>query len=85
MTNTGNRRPPNAGKGRPKGSVNKTTASTKAALTDAFEKLGGVASLVAWGRKNRSEFYKLWGKLVPQEVTGSDGGPVTVKVVYSHE
>lgn len=65
-----------AGPGRPKGSVNKTTASVKAALTEAFEKRGGVPALIAWSKEDPKEFYKLWGKMLPQEVSGPDGEPI---------
>lgn len=58
--------------GRRPGSVNKTTASTKAALIEAFEKLGGVPSLVAWGKREPGEFYKLWSKLIPIDIA-TDG------------
>lgn len=77
--NTGNR-----GKGRPKGSLNKTTASIKQALTEAFEMTGGVKSLVKWANQNETEFYRLWSKLVPQDVTvaGQDGGPIMVTVRF---
>lgn len=64
------------GPGRPKGSLNKTTASAKAALIAAFDKLGGVPSLVEWGKNNPSDFYRLWGKMVPTEVSGPDGGAI---------
>ena len=72
----------NAGKGRPKGSVNKTTASVKQALVEAFQNRGGVPALVRWANANETEFYKLWGRLVPHEVTGAGGGPLGIKVVF---
>lgn len=71
----------NAGKGRPKGAVNKTTASVKAALTEAFDKRGGVKALLAWAKDEPSEFYKLWGKLAPTEVTATVEGGLTIRVV----
>lgn len=40
-----NRRPPNAGKGRAKGSKNKTTVAVKQALMLAFDGIGGVPAL----------------------------------------
>lgn len=83
--NTGRRKPPNAGKGRPKGAKNKTTASIKAALTAAFDKLGGVPALVTWAQENQGDFYKLWGKLVPQEHSGPDGGVIPITVVIRDE
>lgn len=58
----------NRGKGRKKGVPNKTTASVKAALIEAFDKLGGVKALVAWARTEKTEFYKLYAKLLPTEV-----------------
>lgn len=66
--------------GRRRGSLNKTTLSVKAALIEAFEEMGGVAALVRWGKKNPSQFYALWGRLLPQEVkselSGPEGGPI---------
>lgn len=72
------RTPPNAGKGRQKGSLNKTTKIIKTAFQDAFDVLGGSQALAEWGEENRTEFYKLAARLIPvqQEVSGPDGGPV---------
>lgn len=66
----------NRGKGRPKGALNKTTASVKAALQNVYAKRGGDAALLAWADENQTEFYKLWGRMLPTEVSGPDGGPV---------
>lgn len=65
-----------AGPGRPKGSQNKVTRSVKEAITEAFDKLGGVPSLVTWGKDNPNEFYGLWGRLAPREIHAD----VTVKL-----
>ena len=54
--------------GRPKGGLNKTTKSVKEAITEAFEKRGGVTKLIAWADDNETEFYKLWGRLIPTDV-----------------
>jgi hypothetical protein len=69
----------NAGKGRPKGSKNKTTVAIKTAILTAFEQRGGVSSLVKWAAENETEFYKLWGRLAPTEVEQS--GEVVVRVL----
>lgn len=74
----------NAGKGRPKGALNKTTASTKAALEEAFGRLGGVPALVRWAQEEPGEFYKLWSKLVPADVKVEGSGPqgaILIRVV----
>lgn len=56
------------GRGRPPGSQNKTTVSVKAAFEQAFDEMGGAASLVQWGREQPTEFYKLYAKLLPVQV-----------------
>ena len=67
--------------GRTKGAVNKSTASVKAALTDAFEKMGGVKSLLAWGQSEPTEFYKLWAKMLPADIEGRFSFDGTIKLV----
>lgn len=69
------------GAGRPKGAVNKTTADVRTALEEAFEKRGGVPALVQWAEASPDEFYKLWGKLLPKDVTLSGSGePIRIIV-----
>lgn len=36
-------------------------------LAEAFEMMGGVPGLVRWGRKNPTEFYRIWARLIPKE------------------
>jgi hypothetical protein len=79
----GQPRPKNAG--RKKGSTNKVTASVRAALIEAFDKRGGVGALVTWAKANETEFYKLWGRLVPVEVSGEAGGAVSLTLRVVHE
>lgn len=72
--------------GRQKGTPNKSTAAVKTALSEAFDMLGGVESLVEWGRDEPAEFYKLWVKMLPQEVkaehTGADGVPLGISIEF---
>lgn len=77
---TAKRMPPNAGKGRPKGALNKSTKAVKDALVQAFDELGGVDSLKLWASENKTAFYQLWGKMLPLQVTGEDGGPIVTRV-----
>jgi hypothetical protein len=63
-------------RGRRPGSVNKTTASATAALTQAFDEMGGVPALVEWGRSDPAAFYRLWGRMVPHEMTGPEETPL---------
>lgn len=80
-------KPPNAGKGRPKGVPNKTTAAIKDAFRQAFDELGGVSALVTWGRANTTDFYKLAARLIPHEIVGpgADGEHLVKTIQHVHE
>ena len=74
------------GAGRKKGRPNKQTRAVKQCLLNAFEEMGGWENLARWGADNETEFYRLWSKMIPHEVTGEDGGDISVtikKVVHS--
>jgi hypothetical protein len=68
--------------GRKKGAKNKFTKVAKDHFIEAFEESGGVRALTEWGKLNRSEFYKLYGRLIPMEqnVAGPKGAPIPVKM-----
>jgi len=68
----------NAGKGRPKGVPNKTTAAIKDMVIKALDKAGGVDYLVEQADKNPAAFLTLVGKVIPLQVTGENGGPIAV-------
>lgn len=70
------------GSGRKKGDVNKVTRSVKEALVECFDKMGGVEALVRWAKRNQTDFYKLWTRLLPIQITGEGGGPVVVKTKH---
>lgn len=55
--------------GRKAGVPNKMTASAKEAFSMAFDKIGGAKSLAEWAEKNRTEFYKLFARLIPVDVS----------------
>jgi hypothetical protein len=75
----------NPGPGRAKGVPNKATIAAKTAFQMAFDKIGGWERLAEWAASdndNLKEFYKLYSKLIPQDVTsGGDRLPsVTINV-----
>lgn len=45
----------------------RTGVAAKEKLSEAFERMGGVAGLVRWAKKNPTEFYRLWARLIPKE------------------
>lgn len=67
-----------AGPGRPKGSVNKTTAEVKAMIRQALEDAGGVAYLVecAYDPRTKAAFLSLVGKLAPLTLAGDAENPL---------
>jgi hypothetical protein len=77
--------PPNAGKGRPAGSLNKTTRAAKEAIAFAAEGLGGAERLIAWAKedgKNESAFWTtIYPKLLPLQVGGEPGNPVGISLI----
>ena len=87
------RRPPNAGKGRPRGSKNKTTALLKDAILLAAEEAGsdgsGSGGMVGYLTKqavaNPGPFMALLGKVLPVQLASDPDEPlqhkVTVRIV----
>jgi hypothetical protein len=67
--------------GRPHGIPNRVTVSVKAALEAAFNGLGGVPALIAWGQQEPGEFYRLWGKLLPRNVTIEGGAQLGIVIL----
>lgn len=61
--------------------MNKTTLAVKQVFEEAFNQLGGVRALVAWARekKNKGEFFKLYARLIPQDVNAKHSGSITME------
>jgi hypothetical protein len=68
--------------GRQKGTPNKLSASFRQSVLEAFEELGGTGHLVAWARKNPTEYYRIAARLIPTELVGNEHQPVAMKVVF---
>jgi hypothetical protein len=77
-------KPPAAGRGRPKGSLNKTTATAKEAIALAAEGLGGTDRLIAWAKEDARNEHAFWAtiypKLLPLQVSGENGDAIGVVV-----
>jgi hypothetical protein len=66
----------------PKKGPNSLTVNARDSIWKVFHDLGGVRHMKAWAEENPTEFYKLYGKLVPTQVTGEEGGPVKITVEW---
>lgn len=75
----------NAGKGRPRGSKNKTTVKAKDAIMMAAEGIGGVDRLTKWVKEDPANERVFWSqiytKLLPLQVKGEDDKAIPVSVV----
>jgi len=45
-----------------------------------FVRLGGTAAMARWAGTNKNEFYKIYARLIPNEVTGLDGDPIKLLI-----
>ena len=76
---------PAKGPGRPKGSPNKTTATAKAIIEGAAEKLGGMNRLVAWAQEDAANERAFWStmypRLLPLQVGGDPDNPIKTEEV----
>jgi hypothetical protein len=54
--------------GRSRGSKNLVGATAKENFLAVFTRLGGTAAMAEWAKENRTDFYKLYARLIPTEV-----------------
>lgn len=57
--------------GRVKGTPNKRTQDVRAALERVYEAIGGDASFAEWATAEKTEFYKLYAKLLPRDINAN--------------
>jgi predicted sulfurtransferase len=50
------------------GSKGKTGKTAKENVLAVFTRLGGTAGMAKWAKDNQSEFYKLYARLIPQQI-----------------
>jgi hypothetical protein len=81
---TSRRKPPAAGKGRPKGSPNKITAELKDMILKALDEAGGVAYLANTAMTHQAAFLALVGKVLPMQVTGANGSDLAMKFTVEY-
>jgi len=63
-----NNNPPPPGPGRPKGSLNKIGLQAKENVVTVFSRLGGTDAMLRWARRNKTEFYRMYARLIPNYV-----------------
>lgn len=73
-------KPPNAGKGRPKGVPNKANKALKDMILGALEGAGGEQYLQRQADENPTAFLSLIGKVLPTELKNADPGGFVLHV-----
>lgn len=73
--------PPNAGKGRKKGTPNKVTSELKDMILTALSDAGGVDYLKKQAEKTPNAFLALVGKVLPLQVQGDPDQPLMPQAI----
>lgn len=69
--------------GRVAGTPNKVSALAKDNIISVFTRLGGTAAMAIWAQDNQTEFYRIYSRLLPTELTGKNGGPIEAAIELS--
>jgi hypothetical protein len=83
VTDTEKRKPPAAGKGRPKGAVNKLTKTIREAVEVSFEKIGGADYLAKMAIEQPVAYMSLLGKVLPQQIEATGTFKTITEVMLS--
>ena len=66
--------------GRKAGTPNAISGTAKENIAAVFVRLGGTAAMAEWAKDNQTQFYSLYSKLIPVEVTGEGGGALVLQL-----
>ena len=68
--------------GRQKGTPNKLNANAKDNIAAVFQRIGGLEAMAQWATENRTEYYRIYSRLLPidAQISGANGGPLVVHV-----
>ena len=56
--------------------------NAKDQIRHAFELIGGIPRLAQWAHQNPGDFYRIWSKTIPSQITGENGGPLQVHLSW---
>lgn len=70
--------------GRVKGTPNALSSGVKSNIIGVFDKIGGRDAMAVWAQENQTEFYKLYGRLLPTELSGPEGTAIPVSFLVKH-
>ena len=81
MAETPNGNSDSAGKKPGRRGPGKLGGQAKENIAAVFTRLGGTAAMARWAKKNQSEFYRIYARLIPVDtVLQGEDGPLTIVV-----
>lgn len=66
--------------GKPKGALSHRTIAAKEAVDEVFQNIGGVPNFTRWAQDNQNDFYKMFAKSIPIDVSMKSDN--TIRVIY---
>ena len=69
--------------GRRKGTPNRITGTVRENVIEVFERVGGVSSMATWAQENRTDFYRLYARLIPTEIHADVGAVSLIQLLSS--
>lgn len=58
------------------------TRNVRLQFQHAFELIGGIPRLAHWAHQHPTQFFQLYSKLIPAQVTGADGGALKIELSW---
>jgi hypothetical protein len=58
------------------------TKNVRLQFQHAFELIGGIPRLAHWAHTHPTQFFQLYSKLIPAQVTGADGGALKIELSW---
>ena len=68
-----------------KGAVTKITKSVKESILAVYDKIGGDEGFSNWANEEKTEFYKIYSRLVPLDVKATGEITITVNKMVDDE
>lgn len=63
------------------GAKNKIPQTVKENIQAVFTRLGGTAAMADWAREHRTEFYKIYARLLPVDLIEDGSGSITIQII----
>lgn len=66
--------------GRVAGTPNKLSGTAKDNIAAVFNRLGGTSAMAKWAEENPNQFYQIYAKLIPVQISGDQNAPLIHRI-----